>query len=236
MAKSKTSSKASKATKATKAASSKKVAVVSTEPCESTTQTEAAKKPKVVLKEAFLTTKKKTVKILETKMEVLSSVEPQGISIDDIPDEAVFVEQASSSSITNRKNVSRQISKQGLSKAKSGRDWKVVQNNRHSKMFRQGTVSNLSKTHEQHNAERARKKHLKELETEMKEEKKQKVLDAKSKREEQQKRRMANQLKTASTQSINPEKLKGMSKKQLRNIRKTAMGKDGQIELVPAYV
>ena len=70
---------------------------------------------------------------------------------------------------------------------------------------------------------------------EMKAEKKQKVLDAKERREEQNKRRLANQMKTASTQSINPEKIKGMSKKQLRNIRKTAIGKNGQVELIPAY-
>ena len=31
---------------------------------------------------------------------------------------------------------------------------------------------------------------------------------------------------------MNPEKLKGMSKKQLRSIKKTAMNEHGQVELV----
>ena len=45
--------------------------------------------------------------------------------------------------------------------------------------------------------------------------------EAKEARELKQKIRMQNEYKTSSYQVINPEKLKGMSKKQLRNIKKT---------------
>ena len=34
---------------------------------------------------------------------------------------------------------------------------------------------------------------------------------------------------------LKPEKLKGMSKKQLRNIRKTIVNKNGQVELVTPW-
>lgn len=34
---------------------------------------------------------------------------------------------------------------------------------------------------------------------------------------------------------INPAKMKGMSKKQLRNIKKTSVNKHGQVELVDVY-
>jgi hypothetical protein len=34
---------------------------------------------------------------------------------------------------------------------------------------------------------------------------------------------------------INPSKMKGMSKKQLRNIKKTSVNKFGQVELVDVY-
>ena len=187
----------------------------------------ATKKPKTVLKQAFLSTElyKKTVKTLEDKSVLTVYVVPEGTDINDIPESSNLADIASGNSNSLPRG-----------KAKSGRDWKSEQTVRHSAILRQGTISNLSKTQAQHAAERARKKQLKELESSMKEEKRQKALDAKQKREDQAKRREANALKTASTQKINPEKLKGMSKKQLRNIRKTAMGKDGQIELVPAYV
>lgn len=178
------------------------------------------------LKEAFVSTKKKVVKVVKENASVNTSAEPEGISIEDIPDAANFVEEEEDTPA--QKNTPH-------GKAKSGRNWKVKEKSRHSTMHRQGTVSNLSKSQARHEADRARKKQVKELEMEMKAEKKQKALDAKERREEQNKRRLANQMKTASTQNINPEKIKGMSKKQLKNIRKTAIGKNGQVELIPAY-
>ena len=185
------------------------------------------KKTKVVLKTAFLTSEryKKSVMTIEDKSVLTPYVEPTGTDINDLPETSILADASNGTSSALPRG-----------KPKSGRDWKSEQTVRHSAILRQGTISNLSKTQTQHAAERARKKQLKELESSMKEEKRQKILDAKQKREDQTKRREANSLRTAATQNINPEKLKGMSKKQLRNIRKTAMGKNGQIELVPAYV
>lgn len=58
----------------------------------------------------------------------------------------------------------------------------------------------------------------------------------KTKREEKAKRKAENELKSASYQVLaNPEKLKQMSKKQLRQIKRTRVNKDGVVELVGAY-
>eukprot|EP01035_Chromulina_nebulosa_P016916 gene16916-22407_t len=43
---------------------------------------------------------------------------------------------------------------------------------------------------------------------------------------------MANEYKNSLYQVINPSKLKTMSKKQLRLIKKTSVNKNGQVELV----
>lgn len=37
------------------------------------------------------------------------------------------------------------------------------------------------------------------------------------------------------SKQLNPEKLKGMSKKQLRSVRKTSVNQFGQVELVSPY-
>ena len=46
---------------------------------------------------------------------------------------------------------------------------------------------------------------------------------------------MANEYKNSVYQELKHETLKGMSKKQLRLVRKTAMNKNGQVELVNLY-
>eukprot|EP00128_Syssomonas_multiformis_P011505 Colp12_sorted_trinity150504_noHs@25236 len=119
--------------------------------------------------------------------------------------------------------------------AKSGRVWKVKQNARSSAQLQKGVLSHLAKSFEQKEAERQAKKNVKELEREMIEEKKARILAEKTRREEQQKRRQENEYKNAVTQQLNPEKLKGMSKKQLRSVRKTSVNQFGQVELVNPY-
>jgi len=63
--------------------------------------------------------------------------------------------------------------------------------------------------------------------------------ELKAKREravDKARRRAENELKGASYQVIsNPDKLKRMTKKQLRQVKKTRVNKDGVTELVPAY-
>jgi len=120
-------------------------------------------------------------------------------------------------------------------KPKSGRVWKKKQQTRFSTMQRTGMMSFLCKTREQKDAQRTAHKNMKELEREMKEEKKAKIADEKRRREEQQKRRQANEYKNSVYQVIKPETMKGMSKKQLRMVRKTAVNKQGQVELVSPW-
>mmetsp|Transcript_3447 Transcript_3447/g.5374 ORF Transcript_3447/g.5374 Transcript_3447/m.5374 type:complete len:145 (+) Transcript_3447:35-469(+) len=116
--------------------------------------------------------------------------------------------------------------------AKSGRTWKVKQTKRFSSQFKKGVLSHMAKTFEEKEKERQKKTIAKDLEREMVEEKKRKKREEKTRREEQQKRRQDNEYKTTVYQQIKPEKLKGMSKKQLRSVKKTAVNKFGQVELV----
>lgn len=120
-------------------------------------------------------------------------------------------------------------------RAKSGRFWKTKQTVRTSMDKKKGMMSKMRKTYEAHKAEREARKSMKALENEMKAEKDQKKADEKARREERDRRRKENEFKTSAFQTINGEKLKKMSKKQLKNIAKTSMGKNGQLELVPAY-
>ena len=115
---------------------------------------------------------------------------------------------------------------------KSGRVWKVKQTSRASALLRTGLLQNQIKTLEEKQIIRTKKATILQLEREMKEESKKKREIQKEKRLENNKRRMANEYKNTSYQALNPEKIKTMSKKQLRMVRKTSMNKNGQVELV----
>ena len=118
---------------------------------------------------------------------------------------------------------------------KSGRIWKLKQTMRFSSQQRQGVVSHLNNTFVEKERLRENRDRMLSLEREMKEAKKQEMREEKERREAQKKRRMENEYKNSVYQSLNPEKLKGMSKKQLRSVKKTAMNKNGQIELVNLF-
>ena len=119
---------------------------------------------------------------------------------------------------------------------KSGRFWKTKQRSRSSTQSRQGVLSHLAKSFEEKQDLKAQKANMKSLEREMKEETKQKQLQEKARREERQTRRMENEFKSTSYQVINASKMKTMSKKQLRMIKKTSVNsKTGKLELVNAY-
>jgi rRNA-processing protein CGR1 len=118
---------------------------------------------------------------------------------------------------------------------KSGRVWKTKQKTRTSAQNRRGVVAHMAKTFEEKERLRTEKERVLSLERELKEEKRQKLVEEKARREAQQKRRMENEYKNSVYQTLKPEKLKGMSKKQLRMVKKTAMNKNGQIELVDPF-
>eukprot|EP01038_Epipyxis_sp_PR26KG_P008223 gene8223-11129_t len=117
-------------------------------------------------------------------------------------------------------------------KCKSNRFWKTKQSTRSSFQLRQGISKHLAKSFEEKELIRNKNKEMKALENEMIQSKKDKKIQERLLREEKMKRRMENEYKTSVYQTIKPEKLKGMSKKQLRMIKKTAMNKNGQVELV----
>lgn len=87
-------------------------------------------------------------------------------------------------------------------KPKSGRTWKKKQVYRTSSQNRKGVLSHLCKTYEQRKAEREKLLSLKTYEKELKEQTKQKKIERRVRREDNQKRRMANELKSAVYQQV----------------------------------
>lgn len=85
---------------------------------------------------------------------------------------------------------------------KSGRSWKIKQTTRSSAQLKQGVLSHLSKSFEDREAERQKKKNVKELEREMVEDRKRKKMEEKTRREEQQKRRQENEYKNSVVQEV----------------------------------
>ncbi|DAZ92570.1 TPA: hypothetical protein N0F65_012800 [Lagenidium giganteum] len=120
-------------------------------------------------------------------------------------------------------------------RAVSGRVWKKVQKTRFSSQTYKATKV-LSTTWEEKMLKRAKLKELKELQAEIKNRRQAEKDEKKRAREERERRRAENELKSASVQVISKtHKLKTMSKKQLRNVKKTIVNKQGVVEYVPVY-
>lgn len=119
-----------------------------------------------------------------------------------------------------------------IGKPKSGRKWKRIQQTRAS-----ASGKPKSKTAWAQKQKRRRDaKRVKEMEKELVERKKQKKREARERREENARRKLENEMKSAHVQEIvKVDKLKNMSKKQLKHIRRTSVRADGTMELVPVY-
>mmetsp|Transcript_8136 Transcript_8136/g.12157 ORF Transcript_8136/g.12157 Transcript_8136/m.12157 type:complete len:158 (-) Transcript_8136:622-1095(-) len=115
---------------------------------------------------------------------------------------------------------------------KSGRVWKVKKTVRTSAHCRKGVLSHLAKTFDERQAIRQKLALVKEVEKEMLENRKERKREIRQRTADKHKRRMENEYKNSEYQVLRPEKLKTMSKKQLRAVRKTSMNQNGQIELV----
>mmetsp|Transcript_8914 Transcript_8914/g.11815 ORF Transcript_8914/g.11815 Transcript_8914/m.11815 type:complete len:136 (-) Transcript_8914:360-767(-) len=117
----------------------------------------------------------------------------------------------------------------------SGRVWKKPQKRASFKI----TNSNkqLSSSWEKKMEERKKKELYKQRIAEMKEQKRAEIEAKKKEKEEREARRQRNELKGTQYQLIHKTgKLKGMSKKQLRQIKKTQINrKTGELELVDAF-
>jgi rRNA-processing protein CGR1 len=123
----------------------------------------------------------------------------------------------------------------------SGRSWKIRPQKRASSLVKT-SINNLCTTWEQKQASRHMRKEALNLQTELKEKKRQEAVQKKERRLENEKRRAENEFKAVqkSVQTLNHAKvgitLKSMSKKQLRQVKKTRMNqKTGVVEFVPAY-
>jgi hypothetical protein len=133
-----------------------------------------------------------------------------------------------------------QLVAQGSSKGRnvSGRPWKTLQ------LKRASTVIVKSKliTWDERQAEKRDRQAIKSLQTELKEASRKAAVLKKERRLENEQRRAENQFKSLqnSVQTLNHDKvgrtLKAMSKKQLRQVKKTRLNtKTGVVEYVSAY-
>lgn len=123
----------------------------------------------------------------------------------------------------------------------SGRSWKVRPQKRASSLVKT-KVNNRTKTWEKRQQEKRALEQASELQTELREERRQAKIQKKERRLENERRRAENEFKEAqrSAKELNAGRLKStlktMSKKQLRQIKKTRMNpKTGTLEYVPVY-
>ena len=123
----------------------------------------------------------------------------------------------------------------------SGRSWKLRPQKRASSLITKTVQNGRSTPWEKRMKQKEQLRSIRERQQEIKEEKRQAVLAKNERRLENERRRMENEFKVASrsaqTLGRNADlKLKGMNKKQLRQIKKTRMNtKTGAIEFVSAY-
>ena len=114
----------------------------------------------------------------------------------------------------------------------SGRSWKAKQISRSSSL-NQGLPT---KTWVAKEALREQRKIVKEKEAELIEERKARLMEAKKHRDAKKSRKQRNDYENSQYQVIsNSRTVKGMSKKQLRQVKRTRVSKEGDIELVDAY-
>ena len=123
----------------------------------------------------------------------------------------------------------------------SGRSWKIRPQKRASTLIKTKN-NNRTKTYERRQQEKLARKEALELQGQLREERRLAKVTKKERRLENERRRAENEFKQAqkSAKELNigklPSKLKAMSKKQLRQIKKTRLNpKTGVVEYVPAY-
>ena len=144
--------------------------------------------------------------------------------------------------MTIRSKTDAPSSKTELSRGRnvSGRSWKRPQ--KRASCLINTAVNNKTKSWQQRQAEKLARQEAKVLQAQLAEERRQAVLQKRERRLENETRRAENEVKSMqkSVQTLNHNKvgqtLKAMSKKQLRQIKKTRLNtKTGVVEYVPAY-
>ena len=119
---------------------------------------------------------------------------------------------------------------------KSNRSWKSPRTEKASMAIYRPLKKTLGSTWEKKQADKLKLKEAKELQNEIVEKKREQVQKDLKRLAEKRKRKAENELRSAKVQVMShPEKIKKMSKKQLRSVYKTRMGEDGVVRLVGAY-
>ena len=119
---------------------------------------------------------------------------------------------------------------------KSGRTWKTVRKEKGSMVIYKAMKKTLGSTWERKQEEKLKLQEAKELQQELLDARKARMEEEKRKLIARRKRKAENELRSAKVQVMShPEKIKKMSKKQLRSVYKTRMGEDGVVRLVGAY-
>lgn len=114
----------------------------------------------------------------------------------------------------------------------SGRLWKDTEKKRASAV---NAVAE-KKSWADRSMSRSELKMIKARQEELMERRKERLAAAKTKREEKKARKQRNEMKNVSFQVIsNEQTMKNLNKKQLRQVKRTRMSKEGEIELVDAY-
>jgi hypothetical protein len=120
--------------------------------------------------------------------------------------------------------------------SKSGRTWKTVRKEKASMAVYKPLKKTLGASWEKKQADKQKVKEARELQQELLENKKERIEKEQKRLASKRKRKAENELKNAKVQVMShPDKIKKMSKKQLRSVYKTRMGEDGVVRLVGAY-
>ncbi|GBG33361.1 Coiled-coil domain-containing protein 86 [Hondaea fermentalgiana] len=116
-----------------------------------------------------------------------------------------------------------------------GRWWKKIQNEKASMVIYKANPRTLSTSWDRKMELRHKREAAKAFEAEQRAKREEHEAMMREKRAEKRRRKAENELKGGAFQTINPEKLKRMSKKQLRTISKTQVDNEGNVQTVPVY-
>lgn len=119
---------------------------------------------------------------------------------------------------------------------KSGRNWKDVKTEKAKACIMRPLKKSLGSSWEKKQQVRLRNQETKEVQQELIARALEQREEARKNRINRLKRKAENELKSSKIQVLShPEKIKKMSKKQLKQVYKTRMGDDGVVRLVGAY-
>ena len=114
----------------------------------------------------------------------------------------------------------------------SGRPWKQPPKSRSSSL----KMTQPRKSWDAKKREREARQRAREKEAELVEARKERIAEQKRKTEEKRSRKRRNEFRNAQYQVITNDKtVKSLSKKKLRQIKRTRVAADGEVELVDAY-